>query len=759
MPTKQPTRSAGQVNCIALDLGEAAIRVVEMELVGSGDSSGSRVLRKGSAPLPPHVWHDLAANRDAFVAAIKGALTNAGISGKSVVACMPRRLVTVRFARLPAAPPEQMKSMVMFEAQQYILFSLDEVMLDYHTVTGPLPGFGVTDSDDMETVLLAAARRSLVNELLTIFDKSGLELRQLSASALALAEHARDVLEPTALIDIQPGSMDVAVVSDGRLLFTRATALDLEGIAPDVAQRKLDEEVARSFTAYQNEFRSKVLSHVFLSGSSATIRDAGRLEQSLSGILEMPVSRLHNRLIPPTDTEIIGYATAIGMALQTQPNGLVPISLVPDERAERRARQSKRIKQQLSLVGATALVIATVWYAHGMLDKKARQDALTLSANKTLVASKASLSTVQKKHDKLMAFSTELEKGLDRRHTTVDVVVALHSALPPTADLWLTQLSYTRGGLLTLRGESKTSTAPTDLVIALQSCGAFRDVKLGYMGDAQETNLVAAPAAAPEASPAAAAPQNPLPGFPPGGPGATPTGQPTTIMPGGAPQMGPGIQPGAAPGSRPTFQPGAQPGAFPGTAPSGAPGFTPGFTPQGGAPPTPIIISPSPQSSTGSSSAPAAGKQIIIQPDKPATSSAATVVKPKQPRQRPNSVPVGATPGAITAALSGRSRLSTPAVPGPVKTAVTVAPRASSNPVRKQPAAAASSKVLGSNKVTRTSFIITCRVNQNSVDLLAGLNLTKHKAISSASASGGTTKPAISSGSDGSDDTGESDGN
>ncbi len=374
MPNKQPARSAGQTNCIALDLGETAIRVVEMELSGSGEASANRMLRKGSAPLPANVWHDLAANRDAFIAAVRGALSNAGISGRSVVACMPRRLVTVRFARLPAAPPEQMKSMVNFEAQQYILFSLDEVMLDYHTLTGPLPGFGVADGDDMETVLLVAARRSLVNELLAIFDKAGLELRQLSASALALSEHARDVLEPTALIDIQPGSMDVAVVSDGKLLFTRATALDLEGIDPEVAQRKLDEEVARSFTAYQNEYRSKVLSHVFLSGSSATVRDAGRLEKSLSGILEMPVSRLHNRLIPATDPDIIGYATAIGMALQTQPNGLVPISLVPDERAERKARQAKRLRQRLSFVGAAAVLVVTTMYAKAYVASRAHRN-------------------------------------------------------------------------------------------------------------------------------------------------------------------------------------------------------------------------------------------------------------------------------------------------------------------------------------------------------------------------------------------------
>ena len=93
----------------------------------------------------------------------------------------------------------------------------------------------------METVLLVAARRSLVNEILVIFDKAGLELRQLSASALALSEHARDVLEPTALIDIQPGSMDVAVVAGWQ---TAVHASNSPGsrrnLSQKIAQRKLE---------------------------------------------------------------------------------------------------------------------------------------------------------------------------------------------------------------------------------------------------------------------------------------------------------------------------------------------------------------------------------------------------------------------------------------------------------------------------------------------------------------------------------------
>src|SRR5262249_31578815 len=153
-------------------LGATNVRVVEMEFVGNSEG---RIVRKGIWTLPSSAWNELPASIPVFVSAIREAMAAAGIAARSVVACMPRRLVTVRFARLPHAPPEQMRNMVGYEAQQYILFPLDEVVLDYHVVE-ELGGYG----EEMQTVLLAAARRSLVTDLVAIFDKAGLELKQLT---------------------------------------------------------------------------------------------------------------------------------------------------------------------------------------------------------------------------------------------------------------------------------------------------------------------------------------------------------------------------------------------------------------------------------------------------------------------------------------------------------------------------------------------------------------------------------------------------
>lgn len=518
MRTTAPTRNGPPTMTISVDLGATSVRVVEIE-AGAGDSL-LRVVRRGVAPLPHGLWNDLPAHRDALSAAITQALGSAGITGKAVVACMPRRMVTLRFVRLPHAPPEAMEGMVAMAAQEYVLFPLDDVVLDHHVIVNPLDAAGLA-GDDLETVLLAAARRSLIDDVLYAFDHAGLELLQLSASALALAEIGRDSLDPTALIDVEPGEMDVAVVADGQLLFTRASALDVQGVRPEVAERREVEEVVRSFTAYQNEFRHRPIAHVFVGGESATGSAGESLNRALVEMLEMPVSGLNPRGMVPGDSEARAYATAIGMAMQARPGSIAPINLVPNERAERKAALVRQSRQRLLAVAGVVVFGIAVWIGNAAFKANAKNQQLALVESADLKRNNEELVKVKKDHDRVAATFDHVSKGLDRDHPAVDVLYAINHALPTVADIWLTQFQFDRGGVLTIHGETKNATAATQLVLALQRSGAFTDVRLGYLGDSQENTpvpqaiapaSVATPTPAPVATPTPAPAPTTLPG-------------------------------------------------------------------------------------------------------------------------------------------------------------------------------------------------------------------------------------------------------
>ena len=752
LSSKVSSQSGG--TSVAFDLGANAVRVVEVEW--SGSDGGGRLVKRGTAPLPVNVWNDLPANSGAFVAAIRQALSSAGIGAKAVSAALPRRLVTLRFARLPHAPPEQMRGLVAFEAQQYVLFPLDEVILDYHVVTDRSTGLALPAEDDMESVLLAAARRSLIIDLIAIFEKAGLELEQLTVSALALAEHIRDSIEPTAVIDVEPGEMDVAVVANRQLLFTRASGLDVTGAQPEIAARRLADEIARSFTSFQNEYRQQVLTHINLTGPSVQGAEGMAVEQTLGSVLEMHIGRLSSRLLPPTDTDANGYATAVGVALQTRAGSLASINLVPDERAIKKAQLAQRRQKQFAVATAVLTAALLAFFVQQYVVASAKERSVQLAANDKLRQYNDALAARKKRFQTRKALYDELTAGLDRSQPAIDVLVALNRALPQTTEIWLTQFAFDRNGLITLHGETKSANAATDMVIALQASGAFLDVKVAYLGDAQENDLVSGDAAA--SAPAPAAPANPVPATPLAG-----------MAPAALSRPGAGGAPTAPPPPRSPALPAGSSGAVPTTTSfppgQGFPnGLPPGVVfPQGQIPAEmraklmemnarrqavpneaqaiPAPVAPPPFYLIGYGQDPATTQQATAadtnaKPDDGTGAGRGKGRKRRQSRlgQDPSFAIQGVTPNGAGSSnqippgsrpVSQESRGSTgasqaPKLPqgGPViNPAAPKAPTATTpKPVPARPLPAASPT---RPRATLTSFIITCRLNPQAHTLLA----------------------------------------
>jgi type IV pilus assembly protein PilM len=232
-PPRKP--SAGR-RTVAVEIGFSTVKVVEID----GSANDVRLVKRGSAPITAGWWDNTVSARASIAQAIKSAMSAAGVSATQVVATLPRRLVTLKYARLPHAEPEQIHGMVQFEAQQYIPFQLEDVVLDHQIVSEP--------TDELTTVMIVAAKRDLVEGLLMAFDSAGLEVTRLSVSSLGLAEHARGAVAPIALLDVEPGEMDMAIVADGRLLFSRSASLT-SAMDNVVDSKVLAGEVARSFAA------------------------------------------------------------------------------------------------------------------------------------------------------------------------------------------------------------------------------------------------------------------------------------------------------------------------------------------------------------------------------------------------------------------------------------------------------------------------------------------------------------------------------
>jgi len=108
---------------------------------------------------------------------IKEALDEIDLSPNEVNLSISGSNVIVRFIDLPKMSKEQLENAMIFEAERYIPFSVNEVILDFLILDAPESG--------QMNVLLAAAKRDFVQSRIELLQKLGININILDISAFA----------------------------------------------------------------------------------------------------------------------------------------------------------------------------------------------------------------------------------------------------------------------------------------------------------------------------------------------------------------------------------------------------------------------------------------------------------------------------------------------------------------------------------------------------------------------------------------------
>jgi len=112
---------------------------------------------------------------------IRKLMEKLGAPETPVVAAVGGAGTVLRRISLPKMSPQQLRSALSFEAEKYIPFKLEEVFLDFAVL-----GAGDPPSGQME-ILLAAARREVVNDLVGLLSPCGVTPLAVDLEMVALA--------------------------------------------------------------------------------------------------------------------------------------------------------------------------------------------------------------------------------------------------------------------------------------------------------------------------------------------------------------------------------------------------------------------------------------------------------------------------------------------------------------------------------------------------------------------------------------------
>lgn len=143
---------------IGLDVDSKEMRAVELK----GTAKNPVLVAWGRSRLPENVIKDgRVIDEKLFGFYLNKLLTENGFNSRDIFLGVNNQDIIVRFASFPKVPEDKIRSLIRFQAQEYIPVPLDELELDFVVV-----GEKKTEDGEFLNVVLVGARKNMLNKFL-----------------------------------------------------------------------------------------------------------------------------------------------------------------------------------------------------------------------------------------------------------------------------------------------------------------------------------------------------------------------------------------------------------------------------------------------------------------------------------------------------------------------------------------------------------------------------------------------------------------
>ena len=253
---------------MGLDLGSSVVKAVEITL----DGPEPVITGFGRAEIPPGGQVQEAVAQVFAENKFRSRRVCTGVSGQSTV---------VRYVPMLRMSDAELRQAIQFEVDKYLPFDLDEVVMDCQALgrrvnhPGAEEGDGEESGEDMMTVLLAACRRELIEERVSIVQNVGLTPIAVDLDLFALANAWElcgvpdDVIDDeervraSALVDVGASRTSINVLRGGESCFSREINICGSDMTQAVARRLgvegfEAEAIKRNSEAHEAEVNSAI---------------------------------------------------------------------------------------------------------------------------------------------------------------------------------------------------------------------------------------------------------------------------------------------------------------------------------------------------------------------------------------------------------------------------------------------------------------------------------------------------------------------
>jgi len=185
----------------------------------------------GSVPVPMGAVVDgEIVDVGAVSAAIKELWRHSKVRGKNVSVGVSNQRVIVRLIDLPFMERGELQNAIQYQAQDYIPMAVEDSILDFQIIGD----YRTQNDEHMMEVLLVAAHREMIANVVSAVEGAGLKLDQIDVSSFAVVRALMgdsdkvlpdDDGQATAIIHISSGLTNITVVERGVPRFNRISSL------------------------------------------------------------------------------------------------------------------------------------------------------------------------------------------------------------------------------------------------------------------------------------------------------------------------------------------------------------------------------------------------------------------------------------------------------------------------------------------------------------------------------------------------------
>lgn len=205
---------------IGFEVDTAEIRAIEL----TKSNGAYSVLACGKIPLPAGTIEEgFIRNADEFNKALAELLQNGNFKSSDVVVGVNNENVIMRYASFPKVPEDKLRNMVLLQAQEFIPIPVQEMEIDY-----VIAGESLNDEEQpVVNVLLVAARRNMLEQLITVLGASKLQVVDIDASVLSVCRGLAPMMvgKKYALLNLTDDILNFLVVKDSEISMVRSITI------------------------------------------------------------------------------------------------------------------------------------------------------------------------------------------------------------------------------------------------------------------------------------------------------------------------------------------------------------------------------------------------------------------------------------------------------------------------------------------------------------------------------------------------------